>query len=390
MIDFRLHPNIDEIDARAWDALWPNAYPFTQHRFLQALEHSGCTGEASGWVPMHLAGYREGSLVVAAPVYLKQHSYGEYVFDWSWADAYHRNGLNYYPKLVNAIPYTPATGPRIAGDHEDQLRAWAFLKSQVEVLNCSSLHCLFPSQDCDRAIQQDAETCWRRDCQFHWFNRGYADFDAFLAEFSSRKRKNVRKERQKVAALDYRWRNAADVNAEDWQDFYQLYHRTYLKRSGRAGYLKPGFFPALAQALPEQCLLLDVRHQGELLAAALYFRDAQTLYGRYWGCAVEIDGLHFETCYYRGIEYAIAEGLQRFDPGAQGEHKIQRGFQAVLTQSAHYLPHPGFREAVAHFCDQELQHTHAYVGEARAALPFREDVPQVDAHCLASAAPDHG
>jgi predicted N-acyltransferase len=376
-MQFRFIASIQEILAQNWDALWQSDYPFTRHAFLHALENSKSVGEQSGWLTHHLIGERDDDLIFAMPLYLKQHSYGEYVFDWAWADAYRRYGLDYYPKLLSAIPYTPATGPRmgfaqsLSDIEQTELveKAFATLEKECEAQSCSSAHCLFPVR-----AHQPKSWLKRQGTQFHWFNRNYTCFDDFLAEMSSRKRKNIRRERQKVADqnLNIRLYSAKETCEKDWRNFYALYHRTYLKRSGRPGYLGAEFFPELAKTLSEHMVLAKVESEGQLIAGAVYFKDSHTLYGRYWGTLEDIDGLHFETCYYRGIEYAIEQGLERFDPGAQGEHKIQRGFQPVLTQSYHYIQRSEFKAAIADFCQQEIQHNLLYAEDARQYLPFKD------------------
>jgi len=368
-----------------WNSLWKNSYPFTRYEFLNALEKSGSTTEQSGWQPYHLIGKDSGRLVFAMPMYLKTHSYGEYVFDWSWADAYARTGLDYYPKLLNAIPFTPATGPRWGVAEEIDLNfdeVLGFICEHAHENQISSFHSLFPDAQCKQTIH--TKLSQRQGCQFHWFNDSYANFDDYLSHFSSRKRKNIRKERSKTSEFTITIESAENRSKEDWHWFYQLYHRTYLKRSGRPGYLSEAFFTQLAETMPEQLLLAIAEHKGQNIAGAVYFRDDHCLYGRYWGTMMDIDALHFETCYYRGIDYAIAHNLQRFDPGAQGEHKIQRGFQPVTTCSYHWLAHPEFDAAIKRFCSEEAGHNQSYVNDARSYLPFKEGFSMVDKDILLS------
>lgn len=354
-----------------------------KYAFLNALELSGSTSVQTGWLPRHLIARREGRLLFAMPLYLKTHSYGEYVFDWSWAEAYANNGLEYYPKLLNAVPFTPATGPRFSFTdtlseverHAIFSEAEKHLVKYCTEIKASGWHSLFPNADALEYLRH-SDSHERVGCQFHWFNNNYHDFDDFLSNFSSRKRKNLRKERAKVSAYTIEMHSGESVDRATWALFYQLYHRTYLKRSGRPGYLSESFFTNIAAAMPENIVLACV-YEGEsvlenMMAGALYFKDDAQLYGRYWGCSRDVDGLHFETCYYRGIEFAIAEGLQRFDPGAQGEHKIQRGFEPVITNSFHHLTHPAFNQAVAEFCQSEQPHIHQYLEQTRELLPFKE------------------
>ncbi|VUD69078.1 hypothetical protein TDB9533_04444 [Thalassocella blandensis] len=394
-MQFQFHSSIDEINALAWDSLWPTAYPFTRHAFLAALEHSGSIDspqqQGSGWIPRHLSVTENEELLAVMPLFIKQHSYGEYVFDWSWADAYARNGLDYYPKLVNAIPFTPATGPRIAFHsrlHETAKSAVAeqMLKAIEEFASThvlSGFHSLFPSAE-QHSNFQSRGFALRHGSQFHWFNQNYQNFDQFLETFSSRKRKNVKKERRVAQSHGYTicMQPASDISEEDWHTFYLLYQRTYLKRSGHGGYLGQDFFLQLAHSMPTQVLMASVKDEQELIAGALFFKDEDTLYGRYWGTRIELDQLHFEACYYQGIEYAIANKLKRFDPGAQGEHKIQRGFTPVFTASFHQLFHADFQAAVTHFVQQEFPHTRHYVQECRTSLPFKEGCDQVRADIL--------
>lgn len=384
-MQFTFVDTILDIDADKWDALWQSAYPFTRWAFFAALERSGSTDAESGWLPKHCVAFDQGQLVFAMPLFLKTHSYGEYVFDWAWADAYHRNGVEYYPKLLNAIPFTPATGPRWASarklNQHDVQSLKDGLVQQAEALKASSIHTLFPEQG-SRTLFDESAFIQRSSHQYHWFNRNYSDFDDFLQDLSSRKRKNIKKERLKCQSYDVHFYSGNDASDEDWRLFYTLYHRTYLKRSGRPGYLSSTFFTDLAQALGDNIVLALVEFEGKKMAGAVYFKDDTCLYGRYWGTLHDVDGLHFETCYYRGIEYAIANKLTRFDPGAQGEHKIQRGFQPIATCSYHWLADPRFHSAVSDFCQNEAKENHAYIEHARGFLPFKEGHPLADINAV--------
>ena len=374
-MQFSFVDSILNIAAKEWDALWQSPYPFTRWAFFAALERSGSTNAESGWIPKHCVAFDSGKLVFAMPLFLKTHSYGEYVFDWAWADAYHRNGMEYYPKLLNAVPFTPATGPRWASKQpltdEDYEHLQASLVSEAQAHNASSVHALFPEYK-SREFFSKSGFIQRSAHQYHWFNRDYRCFDDFLQDLSSRKRKNIKKERLKCQGYTVNFCNGNEASEEDWQLFYTLYHRTYLKRSGRPGYLSPTFFTDLAQALGEHIVLALVEFEGKKMAGAVYFKDDTCLYGRYWGTLHEVDGLHFETCYYRGIEYAIEHKLKRFDPGAQGEHKIQRGFQPIATCSYHWLAEPRFHSAIGDFCQREAIENNAYIEHARGFLPFKE------------------
>ena len=394
-MDIQFYFSMKEISAGAWNALWPTEYPFTQHGFLSALEESSSVNGESGWQSLFICAQDNDRLIAAMPLYLKMHSYGEYVFDWSWAGAYEQAGLNYYPKLINAIPFTPSTGQRIGflPELDEQMRSnvfstfISFIKQYAVEKRLSGFHCLFPNKECVPYWQNEKFYC-REGYQFHWFNdhdgKAFTSFNDFLSTFSSRKRKTIKKERKKIPDQNIHivMKEAHEMSEEEWDIFYALYHRTYLKRSGSAGYLGKDFFHRVAEALPTQVLVACAYHESEFIAAALYFRDETTLYGRYWGTKVDIDGLHFEACYYQGIEYAIANGLKRFDPGAQGEHKIQRGFTPIKTVSYHWLAHPGFNQAIEQFVVEEAKHVGAYLEDARGFLPFKEGVELVDVNCL--------
>ncbi len=371
---------IDSIDKAAqadWNAITGTDHPFTRHEFLQALEHSGATNAHSGWQPWHMQIHRGKELIALMPLYIKSHSYGEYVFDWSWADAYRQHGLPYYPKLLAAIPYTPATGPRLCiktGEDKNKIIAAATdaLYKQAEIISASSIHILFTEKTVSDQLKVRGLNS-RMGVQFHWFNQGFSNFDDFLSTFSSRKRKNLRKERQRVLnqGVTVEVLEGGDISPALWQTFYNFYQFTYAKRSGHGGYLELGFFLQIANSMPENIVLVMAKHAGNYIAGALNFRDSHTLYGRYWGCTKEFDYLHFEACYYQGIEYCIAEKLQRFDPGAQGEHKIQRGFKPVPTWSNHWLAHPGFQQAVNDFLARETPGMEQYLIDSGKLLPFK-------------------
>lgn len=370
---------LSSIAPAQWETLRSNDYPFLRHDFLLGLESTGCTTAASGWQPNHLAVRRGSTLLAAAPAYLKSHSYGEYVFDWAWADAWRRIGLDYYPKLVTAIPFTPATGPRVMHAQElDAAETWSTLLRGVQALaqqqTLSSWHILFPEPEVAELLES-LGLHTRHAVQFHWFNHNYRDFDDFLATFSSRKRKALRRERRRVTeqGIALRTLTGDGISAADWQTFHRFYQLTYAKRSGHGGYLTREFFTRTAAGLGAQVVMVLAEQGGRDIAGALYFRSGDTLFGRYWGCEEELDCLHFEACYYRGIEYCIEQGLQRFDPGAQGEHKIQRGFEPTRTLSSHWIAHPELSRAVGDFTREEQVHVEAYRREAATLLPFRAD-----------------
>ena len=368
---------IDRVPAMDWDALHDGSYPFVRHAFLQALEVSGAVNAEKGWQPHHLIARHDGEIVAVMPLYLKTHSYGEYVFDWAWADAYQRYGRRYYPKLLSAIPFTPATGPRLLVSSSIDSSAVmgelaAALRDEVHAQAASSLHILFSSQKVSEQWQQQ-RMMQRCGPQYHWFDDDYGDFDGFLSSFSSRKRKAVRKERRVVEeqGLTLEVRRGKDISSTDWRFFFHCYQLTYAKRSGHGGYLPEAFFTRLAVAMPETMVMVIAFDGEQPVAAALNFRGGKTLYGRYWGCVREYEFLHFEACYYQGIDYCLREGLTHFDPGAQGEHKIQRGFTPIMTYSNHWLVDPAFSDAVQRFVDDEAEHIAEYLEQAAEALPFR-------------------
>ncbi len=381
MSDIKLVGSIHAIEPQSWDKLWASDYPFIRHAFLAALEDSGCTNRESGWIPSHLL-WQEGENILAAmPLYLKTHSYGEYVFDWAWADAYRRHGLDYYPKLLNAIPFTPSCGPRLAV-HAGRDRAAVmqdishYLAGYCQQQQLSSWHSLFHDHSDNQLWQPQMLS--RLGCQFHWYNRGYRDFQGFLAQFNSRKRKAVRKERKQIVDAGIRLTRlvGTEISSADWDQFYHFYHYTYLKRSGNSGYLNRDFFALIGESVGEQILMVRAERHGETLGAALCFFSQTHLFGRYWGCIEEVPGLHFETCYYQGIEFAIERGLQVFDPGAQGEHKIQRGFEPTLTCSSHWIAEPRFRAAIADFLQRERPGIKTYQQDCATYLPFRQQQAQ--------------
>lgn len=369
--------SLSRVAAETWNTIAGTDYPFTRHEFLYALERSGAASEESGWIAAHVLAWRDTTLVGVMPLYRKLHSYGEYVFDWSWANAYRRYGYAYYPKLLCAIPFTPATGPRLCvRDGEDRAEIAAAIVNHLQQHACgnaSSLHILFPDAS-EGAAFAALGLSERSGVQYHWHNAGFADFDAFLATFNSRKRKSLRRERERVAeqGIALRTLEGAAIGAHDWERFHHFYQLTYAKRSGHGGYLNVEFFQMIGATLPEHTVLTLAERGGTTVAGALYFRDSHTLYGRYWGCVQEFDALHFEACYYQGIEYCIRHGLQRFDPGAQGEHKIQRGFAPTRTRSYHWIENPQFRTAIDNFLVEERAELERYIEEASTALPFRQ------------------
>ncbi|MCB1672654.1 MAG: GNAT family N-acetyltransferase [Gammaproteobacteria bacterium] len=381
---FRFLSSISEVDRADWNQLAGNASPFLKHEFLLALEVTGCTTAATGWQPHHLVITNEDSLLIGVvPLYRKTNSYGEYVFDWSWADAYRTNGVPYYPKYLTAVPFTPSTGPRFLIREEyrqpqlmhriiDTVREHA-LEQQV-----SSWHVLFPTETESR-LMADHGMLQREGCQFHWFNRGYASFEDFLAAMSSRKRKNIRKERLSVQeqGISFAFIDGAAITDKQWKHFYVFYQSTYLVR-GMQGYLSQELFQQLGRTMPENLLLIEARLDNQVIAGALFFRDERKLFGRYWGSLEEYQFLHFETCFYQGIDYCIRNGLEEFDAGAQGEHKIQRGFEPIRTVSNHWIRHPAFAEAIEDFLVQEKDYMNRYRQQAGQLLPFKKHSESAD------------
>ena len=374
--------SLAQIEPGVWNAIAGSDYPFGRHEFLYGLEQTGCTTADTGWQPSHLVLRDGGRPMALMPLYLKSHSYGEYVFDWAWAEAWQRAGLHYYPKLVSAIPFTPATGPRLwVAQGCDAGAAWPAALRSIEQLaqrrGLSSWHVLFPEQEVASYLHR-AGLHRRTGTQFHWFNEGYRSFDDFLARCSSRKRKTLRRERSRVReqGLVLDTLDGCDIGPREWEQFHRFYQLTYAERSGHGGYLNRAFFTDTCAAMGD-CAVMVLASPAHAprrpVAGALYFRSSDTLYGRYWGCEMEFDCLHFEACYYRGIDYCIAHGLRRFDPGAQGEHKIQRGFRPVPTFSNHWIADPRLSPAVADFTRREALHTRAYMREAERLLPFRRD-----------------
>lgn len=363
-----------EIEPQQWDALLTAPQLFLRHAFLASLEDSASIGGRTGWQPEHrLLTDAKGAVQAALPLYRKTNSSGEYVFDWAWADACHRAGIEYYPKLLCAVPFSPVTGARLLGDREAAGQLLDQLTGGLVEGAYSSLHVNFTEPDADAIFQGRDGWLERIGCQFHWHNRGYRDFQDFLDALTSRKRKQLRKEREQVAGqgIEFEWREGHQVSEQEWDFVYACYANTYHVR-GQAPYLTRSFFSLLAERMPEAIRLVLAVQGGQPVAMAFSLIDGQGLYGRYWGCLAEFDRLHFETCFYQGIDHAIAEGLSRFDAGAQGEHKLIRGFEPVITRSWHYLVHPGLRAAVAEFLEQERVGVLRYAEAARDALPYRQ------------------
>ncbi|MEO8670866.1 MAG: GNAT family N-acetyltransferase [Tahibacter sp.] len=354
----RFHSRLDAIDPAAWNALLPDDNPFVDHTFLAGLEQHGCLRQELGWQAHHLGLYEGDALIGAAPLYLKGNSHGEFVFDWSWANAYAQHGLAYYPKLLCAVPYSPVNGPRLlvgTGERASALRQalLSAIAQETRRLGLSSAHMNFASgNDDESAIGTD----WlaRHDWQFHWENRNYSSFSDFLVTLKAKKRKNLRQERQSVldAGVVCEWRDGRSLTDDDWGFVHQCYLGTF-EEKGNHPALTRSFFQHLAGCMPNRILAVIARREHHPVAAALFLRSTSTLYGRYWGAIEHVPGLHFEACYYQGIDYCIRHGLARFEPGAQGEHKLARGFLPTRTHSRHYLVDPRFRQAIAHALREE-------------------------------------
>lgn len=365
---------LSDQDSDAWNAC-AGADPFTSHGFLSALEDSGSVGAEAGWAPRHLAVHApDGRLSGIAPLYLKNNSYGEYVFDWSWADAYARAGGQYYPKLQCAVPFTPVTGPRllVRPDAPADTRAAlaAGLVGYAEKLGVSSLHVTFPDR-ADWALLADAGLLQRIGYQYHWENKGYETFDDFLGALNARKRKAIRKERRAVTDQNITMRilRGADITEAHWAAFYRFYRNTVDMKWGSA-YLTRSFFPLMGERLGDRVVLVVAEQGGRMVAAALNLMGGDALYGRNWGCDADFKFLHFETCYYQAIDFAIANGLKWVEAGAQGRHKVQRGYLPRTTYSAHWIGAPGFRAAVERFLGDETAAIRDEMAEIKAASPF--------------------
>ena len=369
--------HIRDIARADWNRVTGTGHPFLRHEFLSALESHGCVGESFGWWPQHIAVYDDAdALAGVAPLYLKNNSYGEFVFDWAWADAYQRAGLPYYPKLVSSIPYTPVTGPRLLVrpdcNHAGVTAALvAGALTLAEQQQLSSLHWLF-TDETDTSLLCGAGFMRRTSCHFHWHNDGYTSFDDFLSRLSSRKRKKIRRERRYVseAGVSMRTVYGRDASEEQWRVMHHFYSSTFHKKSGTPT-LSLGFFQEISRTMGEQVVLVFAYHAGKAVAGAIMLRGDNALYGRHWGCREEFHSLHFEACYYQGIDYCIEHGLQLFEPGAQGEHKISRGFLPAYTWSAHWIADERFREAISRYLQQEHELMVDYHDDLMQTSPFK-------------------
>lgn len=370
-----VHSTITSIPKADWNRLFGSDYPFTQYDFLLALEQGGSLGLQRGWLPQYVAVHDDSDKLIAImPWFKKTHSYGEYLFDWAFADAYDRYGFQYYPKLINAIPFTPCQGPRLAlaqGISADEVLPVIELALMQEH-DVSNLQCLYVEPELSETLAEQG--WWQRfDIQFLWQNRDYDSFEDFLDTLVSRKRKSIRKERQKVSeqTVEMRTLHGNELTADFWHQFIVFYQRTYLKRSGHGGYLTPATFQLWGELLAEHIVVFAAYKNNEILAASLCFKSEDTLYGRYWGCQEELEFLHFEACYYQGIEYCIAQGLSYFDAGAQGEHKLHRGFEPVLREGFYrFFPSP-LNDAIERYCEDERRALKEHLKTLKTYLPYK-------------------
>ncbi|MGC1388782.1 MAG: GNAT family N-acetyltransferase [Steroidobacteraceae bacterium] len=379
----RFIDHIAEVDAAAWNALVSShalrgaaGQPFLRHEFLSALEQSGSVAARTGWAPKHLLlEDSRGRMVGAMPLYRKAHSRGEFVFDFSWANAYAEHGMRYYPKLVAAVPFTPVTGPRllVGASADERTVSAGLIRAASEYArseHLSSWHLLFPADEDLTALRQ-AGLILRRDCQFHWQNRAYGSYEDFLATFTAEKRKKARRERRRVAeaGIEFDTRLGGDMSDDLWRTVYRFYADTFF-RHGHEPYLNLRFFKLVAASMPGCMMIKVARHGREPIAAAIFFVGEDALFGRYWGAGGNYHSLHFEACYHQGIEYCIEHGLQRFEPGTQGEHKVPRGFVPTLTSSAHDIVDARFEAAIRDFAAREARGVASYAAAVNKHVPY--------------------
>jgi len=376
----RVHASPDQIPSAAWDHLLDKQdqpSPFMRHAYLQAMHDSGSATPETGWTTRFFSLWLGDELQAACPLYLKDHSYGEYVFDWAWANAYQQHGLRYYPKALIAVPFTPVPGSRLlAVSQAMRLKLLQAVLAWCKQANLSSMHLLFGSPS-DLAACEELGLMARNTVQFHWQNLAWQDFEGFLSSLNQEKRKKIRQERRKVseAGIQFDWFQGSDISAADWAFFYQCYERTYLEH-GNAPYLTPEFFDAMQTDMPENWLLFIAKREGKPMASSLIGvhglgSDQAVAYGRYWGALERVDCLHFESCYYQPLQWCIAHGVQRFEGGAQGEHKMARALMPVSTHSAHWLADDRFAQAVANFLDREGQGVDKYLAHLDERKPFK-------------------
>ena len=377
-LSIKVIESLKNIDKEQWNTLAGDRFPFARYEFLLALENHHAVGEKFGWLPHFFLAYDDNKLVGALPAYIKFNSYGEFVFDWAWADAYHRNNIPYYPKLVTSIPYTPATGPRflIQDNQHYQAIADALIKAVLTFAKesqLSSYHCLFTEDRDTTFFKQHPDFMMRLGCQFHWRNNNYESFEHYLEQLTSKKRKQVKRERRLVneQEIEFEILNGHTATEDHWDTYHQFYENTFERKSGIPT-LSNSFFKEIAQTMPGNIVLVMAKHQGKYVASAFNLRGSDALYGRHWGCNENFDNLHFEACYYQGLDYCIQHGLKLFEPGAQGEHKIARGFMPTKTWSAHWIADPKFKDAISNFLNHETQGMLHYIDELNQHSPFKK------------------
>jgi len=381
-MDIVVHDSLVDISSSQWNTMLASNNPFMRHEFLLGLETSKCVSAETGWECAHIAIYQDGShnkLIAAMPCYIKSHSYGEYIFDWSWADAHHRHGLEYYPKLSNAVPFTPATGERmlIDGSYADHGLEAKLIAKAIELCkqrSLSSFHSLFITEQQAQTLSQ-LECLTRHSSQFHWQNKSYNNFDDFLSLMSSKKRKNIKRERRRVreSGIEYHWLSGDQLDQGAVETMYRFYSRT-IRYYGAQPYLNKAFFEYLAEHFNQQTLFLFAEFGDQTIAGGLYFKSDDTLYGRYWGALNNFHSVHFETCYYQAIEWCINNGYSCFEAGAQGEHKLARGLEPSTTYSSHWIAHEGFRHAIDDFLVSEQQHMRDYQMHMNNHSPFKAEL----------------
>jgi len=359
-----------QIPQQDWDHLNTSTNPFLTYEFFEALETSKSASIDKGWQPHHLTIKSDDKIAAILPLYLKSHSWGEFVFDWDWANAYEQHGLAYYPKLVSTIAFTPVSSEKLISKTLTHSDIMSPLSEYCTKHDIASWHLLF----CPKIADTPDNVYERNTVQFHWFNKGYSSFEQYLSTFTARKRKNTRKERESIKKqnITIRQYSGDQITQQVLEFFYLTYQLTYLKRQ-HTPHLSFAFFERIFKALPNNVLLIVASHADKDVACALFFHDDKQLYGRYWGTTEQFNYLHFELCYYQGIEFCIKHNLQSFNPGTQGEHKIQRGFEPVLTYSYHWVKHSAFKQAIKDFCKREQQHMLTYIQRCRLALPFKEN-----------------
>lgn len=369
--------SLHSVSAKEWNFLAGSQFPFIQHEFLIALENNGAVGKEFGWLTHFFLAYENDKLIGALPVYIKFNSYGEFVFDWAWADVYQQNHIRYYPKLVTSIPYTPATGPRLLINNDARYNEIAdtlinSVLSFAEKSQISSFHCLFTNEKDTEYFNKNPHFMMRLGCQFHWTNNNYKSFTHYLDYLTSKKRKQIKRERRIVKEQDIEFEilNGHEATEFHWDTYHRFYESTFERKSGMPT-LSNSFFKEIANTMPENIVLVLARYQGKYVASAFNLKGTDTLYGRHWGCNEDFDNLHFEACYYQGLEYCIEHGLKYFEPGAQGEHKIARGFMPTKTWSAHWIAHPQFRQSISNFLAHETKGMLHYIDELNEHSPFK-------------------